>query len=73
MAARIRGPDHVARQARVADAARRAEYITALPNAEHDAADWQVAMEMVLLAAERDAPEMLARTGMMRVADQARR
>ena len=26
-----------------------AEYITALPKAEHDAADWQVAMEALLL------------------------
>ena len=38
-----------------------AQYITALPKAEHDAADWQVAMEMLLLVAERDGPEMLAR------------
>ena len=38
-----------------------AEYITALPKAEHDAADWQVAMETLLLVAERDGPEMLAR------------
>ena len=35
-----------------------AEYITALPKAEHDAADWQVAMETLLLIAERDGPEM---------------
>ena len=38
-----------------------AQYITALPKAEHDAADWQVAMETLLLVAERDGPEMLAR------------
>jgi hypothetical protein len=38
-----------------------AEYITALPKAEHDAADWQVAMETLILVAERDGPEMLAR------------
>ena len=43
-----------------------AEYITALPKAEHDAADWQVAMETLLLVAERDGPEMLARIGVMR-------
>ena len=43
-----------------------AEYITELPKAEHDAADWQVAMEVLLLVAERDGPEMLARIGMMR-------
>jgi hypothetical protein len=38
-----------------------AEYIIALPKAEHDAADWQVAMETLLLVAERDGPETLAR------------
>ena len=32
-----------------------AEYITELPKAEHDAADWQVAMETLLLVADRDA------------------
>jgi hypothetical protein len=31
-----------------------AEYITALPKAEHDAADRQVAMEVLLLVAERN-------------------
>jgi hypothetical protein len=40
-----------------------AEYITALPKAEHDAADWQVAMEVL---AERNGPEMLARIAVMR-------
>ena len=43
-----------------------AEYITALPKAEHDAADWQIAMETLLLVAERDGSEMLARIAMMR-------
>ena len=43
-----------------------AEYITALPKAEHDAADWQVAMETLLLVAERDGPEMLARIAVMK-------
>ena len=43
-----------------------AEYITALPKAEHDAADWQVARETLILVAERNGPEMLARIGMMR-------
>jgi hypothetical protein len=42
-----------------------AEYITALPKAEHDAADWQVAMETLLLVAERNGPEMLARNAIM--------
>ena len=39
------------------------EYIAALPKAEHDSADWQVAMETLLLVAERNGPEMLARIG----------
>ena len=38
-----------------------AEYITALPKAEHDAVEWQIAMETLLLVAERNWPEMLAR------------
>lgn len=42
------------------------EYITALPKAEHDAADWQVAMEALMLVAERDGPEMLARIAVMK-------
>ena len=43
-----------------------AEYITALPKAEHGAADWRVAMETLLLAAERDGPEMLAGIAVMK-------
>ena len=43
-----------------------AEYITALPKADHDAADWQIAMETLLLVAERDGPEMLARIAVMK-------
>ena len=43
-----------------------AEYITALPKAEHAEADWQVAMETLLLVAERDGPEMLARIAVLR-------
>jgi hypothetical protein len=40
-----------------------AEYITALP---HAAADWQVAMETLLLVAKRDGPEMLARIAVLK-------
>ncbi|UPT93541.1 hypothetical protein J4G48_0029805 [Bradyrhizobium barranii subsp. apii] len=44
-----------------------AAYITALPKAEHAANEWQTAMvTLLLLVAERDGPEMLARIGMMR-------
>ena len=49
-----------------------AEYITALPKAEHDAADWQVAMEM-LLVAERDGPEMLARIAVLKALNSKQR
>jgi hypothetical protein len=41
-------------------------YITKLPKAEHDAAEWQVAMEAMLLVAESDGPTMFARIGVMR-------
>jgi hypothetical protein len=41
-------------------------YITRLPKAEHDATEWQAAMEGLLLVAEHDGPTMFARIGMMR-------
>jgi hypothetical protein len=41
-------------------------YITTLPKAEHDAPEWQAAMEALLLVAERNGPTMFARIGMMR-------
>ena len=47
-----------------------AEYITALPKAEQDATDWQVARETLLLVAERDGPEMLARSAIMKTLQQ---
>jgi hypothetical protein len=43
-----------------------AHYITKLPKAEHDAPEWQAAMEALLLVAEHDGPTMFARIGMMR-------
>lgn len=46
--------------------------ITALPKAEHDADEWQTAMATLLLVAERDGPEMLARMGMMRALNRHR-
>jgi hypothetical protein len=42
-----------------------AEYITMLPKAEHDAPEWQTAMEALLLA-ELGGPTMFARIGLMR-------
>jgi hypothetical protein len=41
-------------------------YITKLPKAEHTTAEWQAAMEALLLVAERDGPTMFARIGVMR-------
>lgn len=43
-----------------------ASYVMALPKAEHDAAEWQAAMEALILVAESDGPTMLARIGVMR-------
>jgi hypothetical protein len=43
-----------------------AEYITELPKAEHDADEWQAAMQALLLVAEQDGPTMFARIGIMR-------
>jgi hypothetical protein len=43
-----------------------AEYITELPKAEHDADEWQAAMQALLLVAEHDGPTMFARIGVMR-------
>jgi hypothetical protein len=43
-----------------------AQYITKLPKAEHDADEWQAAMQALLLVAELDGPTMFARIGIMR-------
>jgi hypothetical protein len=43
-----------------------AQYITKLPKAEHDADEWQAAMEALLLVAEHDGPPFFARIGIMR-------
>jgi hypothetical protein len=42
-----------------------ADYITQLPKAEHDADEWQAAMQALLLVAEHDGPPMFARIGVM--------
>jgi hypothetical protein len=41
-------------------------YITKLPKAEHDAEEWQAAMQALLLVAEHGGPKMFARIGVMR-------
>ena len=41
-------------------------YITKLPKAEHEAKEWQAAIEALILVATLDGPTMLARIGVMR-------
>lgn len=41
-------------------------YIMKFPKAEHDAEEWQAAMEALLLVAESDGPTMFSRIGVMR-------
>lgn len=41
-------------------------YITKLPKAEHEAPEWQAAMECLILVAEKNGPTMMARIGVMR-------
>ena len=43
-----------------------ANFIIALPKAEHNAPEWQAAMEALILVAERGGPTMFARIGVMR-------
>jgi hypothetical protein len=40
-------------------------YITRLPKAKHEAAQWQAAMEALILVATLGGPTMLARIGIM--------
>jgi hypothetical protein len=40
-------------------------YITKLPKAEHATAEWQAAMQALILVAESGGPTMLARIGVM--------
>jgi hypothetical protein len=49
--------------ATLGDAAR---YVTNLPKAEHDAEEWQAAIESLMLVAELGGPTMFARIGVMR-------
>jgi hypothetical protein len=41
-------------------------FITKLPKAEHDAEEWQAAMEALILVAELGGPTMFARISVMR-------
>jgi hypothetical protein len=42
------------------------DYITKRPKAEHEVAEWQAAMECLILVAETNGPTMMARIGIMR-------
>ena len=42
------------------------EFITRLPKAEHQTAEWQAAMEALILVATLGGPTMFARIGVMR-------
>jgi hypothetical protein len=41
-------------------------YITKLPKAEHEAPEWQAAMQALILVATSGGPTMLARIGIMK-------
>jgi hypothetical protein len=41
------------------------DYITKLPKAEHSAPEWQTAMKVLILVAEKGGPTMMARMGIM--------
>jgi hypothetical protein len=43
-----------------------AKYIQKLPKAEHQLAEWQAAVEALLLVVENNGPTMMARIGVMR-------
>jgi hypothetical protein len=40
-------------------------YMTKLPKAEHEAPEWQAAMEALILVAEHNGPTMFVRIGIM--------
>ena len=42
------------------------KYITKLPKAEHEAPEWQAAMQALILVATKGGPTMLARIGIIR-------
>ena len=41
-------------------------YISALPQRQHDAPEWQVAVEVLMQVVEENGPTMMARIGIMR-------
>ena len=47
-------------------------YLTKLPKAEHEAPEWQAAMQALILVATKGGPTMLARIGVMRALNRHR-
>jgi hypothetical protein len=43
-----------------------AHYIIKLPRAEHNAPEWQAAMQALILVAKHNGPTMMARVGVLR-------
>jgi hypothetical protein len=55
--------------AQIVTGLRPGNYITKLPKAEHEAKEWQAAMETLILVAELGGATMFARIGAMRALD----
>jgi len=63
---RFEGPIPLLRGRRLVTLEDAGNYITKLPKAEHEAAEWQAAMEALILVATSGGPTMFARIGIMR-------
>jgi hypothetical protein len=63
MRAAVFRSDHIAESKAAGYAPSAALYITKLPKAEHEAAEWQSAMEALILVATLGGPTMFARIG----------
>jgi len=59
-------PIHLLKGRKLATLRDAATYITKLSKPEHDATEWQAAMEALMLVEEHDGPTMFARIGVMR-------
>jgi hypothetical protein len=62
----LRRTDTVARGRKLVTLQDAGNYITKLPKAEHEAPEWQAAMEALILVATLGGPTMFARIGVMR-------
>jgi hypothetical protein len=61
----LRNRSRLPRGRRLATLQDAGEFITELPKAEHEAAEWQAAMEALILVATLGGPTMFARIGVM--------